>query len=62
MRVISLILFLALCGCERHEPTENRTTQVEDPVQDSVDDALDRSDRLLDLEIRVQELEAKAKN
>ena len=62
MRVISLILFLALCGCERPESIEKRTTQAEDTVHASVDNALDRSNRLMDLEIRIQELEAKAKD
>jgi len=62
MRVISLILFLVLCGCETPESIENGTTPVEDTVQDSVDDALDRSDRLMELEIRIQVLEAKVKD
>ena len=62
IRALSLILLLALCGCDGRGLNEKQTKEAGAIADKSAVDALDRSDRLFDLEVRVQELEGKAKN
>ena len=60
--MISLILLLAFCGCADLGLNQKQKVEVQDIAHDSTIKALDGSDRLMELETRVQELEAKAKD